>query len=44
MLYKLPKKYGNKPAFKLKDSIGNIYNVSYSKYKEDVVFRYSTYK
>lgn len=37
MLYKSAKKYGNKPAFKLKDSIGNIYNISYSKYKEDVV-------
>ena len=37
MLYKSAKKYGDKPAFKLKDSIGNIYNVSYSKYKEDVV-------
>lgn len=37
MLYKSAKKYGDKPAFKLKDSIGNIYNVSYTKYKEDVV-------
>ena len=29
MLYKSAKKYGNRPAFKLKDSIGNISKVMY---------------
>lgn len=37
MLYKSAEKFGRKAAFKLKDSASKIYNVSYSKFKEDVV-------
>lgn len=37
MLYKSAERFANKPAFKLKDSIGTIYKVTYSQFKEDVV-------
>ena len=37
MLYKSVEKFPKNIAFKLKDSIGNIYKVTYSKFKEDVV-------
>ena len=37
MLYKSASKFSNRPAFKLKDSIGNIYNVTYSEFKKDVI-------
>ena len=37
LLYKSAKKYEFRNAFKLKDSAGNIYGVSYKKFKKDVV-------
>ncbi len=37
MLYKSTEKFGNKIAFKLKNSNGNIYKISYSKFKKDVI-------
>ncbi len=36
MLYDISEKYSNQTAFKLKDSIGHIYNVSYFQFKKDV--------
>ena len=37
MLYKSADKYSKRTAFKLKDSIGNIYNVTYTQFKEDIL-------
>ena len=37
LLYKSAYKYANRPAFKLKDKIGNIFSVTYKKFKEDVI-------
>ncbi len=37
LLYRSAKKYEFRNAFKLKDSAGNIYGVSYKKFKKDVV-------
>ena len=37
LLYKSAYKYANRPTFKLKDKIGNIFSVTYKKFKEDVI-------
>lgn len=37
LLYKSATRYTRRPAFKLKDKIGNIYKVTYQKFKEDVM-------
>lgn len=37
LLYKSACKYANRPAFKLKDKVGNIFSVTYKKFKEDVI-------
>ena len=37
LLHKSAYKYANRPAFKLKDKIGNIFSVTYKKFKEDVI-------
>lgn len=37
LLYKSATRYTRRPAFKLKDKVGNIYKVTYQKFKQDVV-------
>lgn len=37
LLYKSATRYTRRPAFKLKDKAGNIYKVTYQKFKQDVV-------
>lgn len=37
LLFRSAEKYSNRFAFKLKDSTGNIYGITYSKLKEDVI-------
>lgn len=37
MLFKSAEKYANRFAFKLKDSTGKLYGITYSKFKEDVI-------
>lgn len=37
LLYKSAARYTRRPAFKLKDKVGNIYKVTYQKFKQDVV-------
>lgn len=37
LLYKSANKYANRNAFRLKDSTGNIYGITYSQFKDDVV-------
>lgn len=38
MLYRSADLYRNKPAFKLKNKLGEIYSVSYEQFKNDVVY------
>ena len=37
LLYKSATRYARRSAFKLKDKVGNIYKVTYQKFKEDVM-------
>lgn len=37
LLYKSATRYTRRPAFKLKDKAGNIYKVTYQKFKQDVI-------